>query len=209
MNHLQKRRRILAWMGAAAALPLAPAAFAQVRAPTPRGTEGPFYPRSFPADRDNDLTRVAGSATVAAGTILDLSGRILDRRGAPLPGAVIEIWQCDADGTYLHVGDMQPAADRNFQGWGLDTADAEGRYRFRTIRPVPYTGRTPHIHFTVRRGERRVLTSQMYVEGESGNERDFLYRHLGGDAKLVTMKLDNAPAGSGAMLRASLDIVLA
>lgn len=209
MAGFAQRRRVLRWMGAAGVLPFLPAfAGAQDLRPMPASTEGPFYPRTFPADQDNDLTRVTGAAGVAAGTILDLSGRILDRRGKPLDGALIEIWQCDVHGTYHYVGDAQPPADPDFQGWGTDRVDAEGRYRFRTIQPVPYSGRTAHIHYTVRVGGRRVFTSQMYVEGEAGNERDFLYRALGRDAKLATMKLEDAPASSGAKLRGVLDIVV-
>ena len=203
------RRRALRWIGAAALAPWLPgSALAQDLRPMPASTEGPFYPRTFPADRDNDLTRVEGAAGIAAGTILDLSGRILDRRGKPVAGALIEIWQCDVHGTYHHVSE-QGIADPNFQGWGTDRVDAEGRYRFRTIQPVPYSGRTSHIHYTVRVAGKRVFTSQMYVEGEAGNERDFLYRALGRDAKLATMKLDDAPADSGAKVRGVLDIVVA
>jgi protocatechuate 3,4-dioxygenase beta subunit len=128
----------------------------------------------------------------------------MDREGRPRAGSRVEIWQCDARGEYHHVGEPEARAIRDFQGFGAVTTDAEGRYRFRTIKPVPYPGRTPHIHFTVVEGGKRRLTSQMFVEGEPGNERDGLYRHLGKDARLVTMKL----ADAGASLRGSLDIVL-
>ncbi len=207
MTHSPRRRIVLARMGAVALAPLVatPALAADELPPTPRMTEGPFYPREAPPERDNDLTRVPGAAGIAAGTILDLGGRILDRRGRPVAGAAIEIWQCDAFGQYHLVGEPAASGDARFQGWGVDRADAEGRYRFRTIRPAPYPGRTPHIHFTVLVGERRVLTSQMFVEGEPGNERDFLYRGLGREARLVTMRLE----GGGAALRGRLEIVLA
>jgi protocatechuate 3,4-dioxygenase beta subunit len=169
---------------------------------TPRMTEGPFYPRSFPKDTDNDLTRIDGHNRAAEGTPLDLTGRVLDRSGRPHAGAKVEIWQCDARGQYHHVG--EPEGDPDFQGFGAVVADAEGRYRFHTIKPVPYPGRTPHIHFTIVEGGRRRLTSQIFIEGESGNERDGLYRSLGRDARLVTMKLE----GSDATLRGALDIVV-
>lgn len=198
------RRRVLAWMGAAAVAPLVPTpALADDRPPTPAMTEGPFYPRRFPADVDGDLTRVAGRAQRAMGTPLALSGRVLDRRGAPRAGARVEIWQCDATGEYHHVG--APPGDPDFQGFGAVTTDADGRYAFTTIKPAPYPGRTPHIHFTVAEGGRRRLTSQMFVEGEPGNARDGLYRYLGREARLVTMKLENAGAG----LAGALDIVVA
>jgi protocatechuate 3,4-dioxygenase beta subunit len=206
MKSLHERRRVLAWIGMAALAPLAATpALADEIPPTPRLTEGPFYPRTFPRDSDGDLTRVEGRPSVAQGTVLDVSGRVVDRRGAPRAGARVEIWQCDALGQYHHVGSMQSEGDPNFQGFGAVVTDADGRYRFRTIKPVPYPGRTPHIHFAVLEGGRRRLTSQMFVEGESQNERDGLYRSLGRDARLVTLKLEGAADG----LRGALDVVLA
>jgi protocatechuate 3,4-dioxygenase beta subunit len=172
------------------------------RAPTPRMTEGPFYPNTFPRDVDADLTRIEGRAGVAQGTPLQVTGRVVDRGGRPRAGARVEIWQCDAQGQYHHVGG--PEGDANFQGFGFTNTDAEGRYTFRTIKPVPYPGRTPHIHFNVVEGNRRRLTSQMFIEGEPGNARDGLYRSLGADAKLVTMKLEQAGAG----LAGALDVVV-
>jgi protocatechuate 3,4-dioxygenase beta subunit len=165
-------------------------------------TEGPFYPNTFPKDIDADLTRIEGRAGVAQGTILDVSGRVVDRSGKPRAGARVEIWQCDTTGSYHHVGGA--VGDENFQGFGFVLADADGRYALRTVKPVPYPGRTPHIHFTVLEGGRRRLTSQMFIDGEPGNARDGLYRSLGAEAKLVTMKLETAGAG----LKGSLDMVL-
>ena len=69
--------------------------------------------------------------------------------------------------------------DDGFQGLGAARADAQGRLRFRTIRPVPYPGRTPHIHVTLRHASFGELTSQLFVAGDAGNERDFLWRSLG------------------------------
>lgn len=197
------RRRFVLLLGALAV----PRAFAADLAPTPTMTEGPFYPRRFPADTDGDLTRIAGSTRPAEGQVLDVAGRVLDRSGRPRAGARVEVWQCDAWGEYHHVGGS--GGDPGFQGYGAVTTDAEGRYAFRTIRPVPYPGRTPHIHFTVVEGGRRRLTSQMFVEGDPGNERDFLYRQLAGEARRVTLRLEDAPKGSGAALKGALDVVLA
>ena len=203
---MNERRRILAWLGAAALAPLAPTpVLADDRKPTPRMTEGPFYPTSFPADTDADLTRVAGQARVAEGTPLSVTGRVLDRGGKPRANARVEIWQCDAFGQYHHVGEPAGSGDPHFQGFGAVSTDAEGRYAFRTIKPVPYPGRTPHIHFTVVENGKRRLTSHMFIEGEAANERDFLYRNLGAEAKLVTMRLQ----GDAKALSGALDIVVA
>jgi len=197
------RRIFLLHAGLAAVAPLvATPALADDHPPTPRMTEGPFYPSTFPRDIDADLTRVEGRAGVAQGAVLEVGGRVIDRSGKPRAGARFEIWQCDAQGQYHHVGG--PEGDANFQGFGFMTTDAEGRYAFRTIRPVPYPGRTPHIHFTVLENGRKRLTSQMFIEGEPGNARDGLYRSLGADAKWVTMKLEQA----GTSLRGKLDVVL-
>jgi protocatechuate 3,4-dioxygenase, beta subunit len=204
---LDARRRTLVLLGASLLLPATPA-LAAGHPPTPRMTEGPFYPTSFPKDIDADLTRVAGRSGIARGAVLDVTGRILDRSGKPLANARLELWQCDDGGEYHHVGNAQGAGDENFQGFGVATADADGRYRFRTIKPVAYPGRAPHIHFLVRDGGNKRLVSQMFVEGEPGNARDFLYRNLGADARLVTLRLSDAPASSGAKLAGALDIVV-
>lgn len=203
MNH--SRRDFLLTAAATGALALGPVrpAHASALTPTPRVSEGPFYPQSFPADVDNDLTRVAGKSGSAKGTVLDVTGRVLDTSGKPIANARIEIWQCDTTGTYHHVG--YDAGDENFQGFGATTTDAEGRYRFRTIKPVPYPGRTPHIHYIVKPPNGKRLTSQMFIEGEAQNERDFLYRAVRDAMARERLMLKLA---GGEALTGVLDIVL-
>ncbi len=175
-NPLSRRKLIsgsLAFAGTSSLLQL-PANTASVLPPTPRQTPGPFYPLSFPQDADNDLVHVAGRQGAAKGRITRITGRILDPNGRPVPRVRVEIWQCDADGRYHHVRDGRADAprDANFQGYGATTTDPSGGYQFLTIKPVPYPGRTPHIHFAVSgRGFERFIT-QMYVGGEPGNDGD-------------------------------------
>lgn len=144
---------------------------------TPSQTEGPFYPVAWPADSDFDLLRNGARAPVAQGTPAWVVGSVSDRAGRPLRGALVEIWQCDPAGHYHHPGDGN-RADPAFQGAGRVAVDADGRWRFRTLRPVAYAGRTPHIHVKVKLAQRELLTTQLYVSGDPGNARDFLWRRL-------------------------------
>lgn len=203
------RRRMLS--GAASSLvlvALAPRVRAQGLTVTPPQTEGPFYPVAIPEDADNDLVKVAGKAGDAKGTIAYVAGRVLDRNGRPVPGATVEIWQCDHLGRYMHPGDRGPR-DEAFQGFGRMATDGEGGYRFRTIRPVPYTGRTPHIHFAVLASGRPRLVTQMYVAGEAQNERDFIYRSLDPAARrAVTVALAPRSGAEAGALAGTFDLVL-
>ena len=177
MSHPSRLRRQVV-LGASALVLAAPLAAAR-RALTPSQTAGPFYPVTPPLHRDNDLTRVDGRSGRAAGRIAALSGRVLDIDGRPLAGLRVEIWQCDANGRYRHPRDRGGAVeDPNFQGFGHTITDAEGRYRFRTIRPVPYPGRTPHIHAAVFQEGGRPFVTQIYVAGEPLNERDGLFMRV-------------------------------
>jgi len=176
------RRRLLTGSAAVLAATAAPAwlspALAQptTRQPTPSQTEGPFYPVALPADSDFDLLR-NGNSTYTRGQPAWVQGTVVDLAGVPVSGAVVEIWQCDHAGHYHHPGDGD-RADPAFQGFGRVSVGRDGRYRFRTLKPVPYGGRTPHIHVKVRLDRMELLTTQLYVADEPGNERDFLWRRL-------------------------------
>jgi len=175
---------------------------AAARRPTPRQTEGPFYPVSLPQDSDADLLR-NGQLQYSLGEPAWVEGTVSDLEGRPLAGAQVEIWQCDQAGHYHHPGDRGPA-DPRFQGFGRVTVGSDGRYRFRTIKPVPYSGRTPHIHVKVKLEQRELLTTQLYVEGDPNNERDFLWRNLGEARSLVTIPFRRGSDG----MQASFPIVV-
>lgn len=173
------RRTFLKTSTAGLAAAVVPQA-AQALVATPGATEGPYYPA--PAmrfdDADNDLVRTEGQVREAGGEIIYLTGQVTDADGNPVPGARVEIWQCDANGRYLHTGDNRDTPrDAAFQGFGHHVTGKDGQYRFRTIRPVPYPGRAPHIHVKVITGQ-HTLTTQLYLAGEPGNARDVLYRRL-------------------------------
>ena len=188
-------------------------AIADGLAATPAQTEGPFYPVAFPADSDNDLVQVRGQAAHAMGTILHLQGRVLDASGKPLSGARVEIWQCDAQGIYDHPG--QPGRERRdsaFQGYGRMLTDAQSAYSFRTLKPVAYPGRTPHIHLKVATADGRRLTTQFYLAGDPQNERDFVYRGAlrdVGSRERIEMRLESANGLEAGAFATSMDIVIA
>jgi protocatechuate 3,4-dioxygenase beta subunit len=188
-----------------------PGAFAEELTRTPRQTEGPFYPDKLPLDTDNDLLVVNDSLTPAVGEVTHLGGKILDARGEPVRNALVEIWQCDNKGVYLHTGDSGgKERDKNFQGFGRFLTGSSGEYYFRTIKPVPYPGRTPHIHFKVKKGGKELLTTQCYVRGEKLNDRDGIYRSLRDPKERDAVTVAFAPVkGSRAgELGAKFDIVL-
>ena len=189
-------------------LALAAAASAASLAPTPAQTPGPFYPSVLPEDRDADLVVIKGRPGRALGTLLYLTGRVLDTSGNPVADALVEIWQADAHGRYLPPKDSAPGQrDPNFQGYGQTRTDAAGAYRFRTIRPVPYESRPPHIHFQITRAGFRPLVTQMYVVGEPGREDS---SYFGGQRVRDALSVTLSPAAGAepGALAASFDIVL-
>lgn len=160
-----------------------PGAFAEeLLKPTPRLTEGPFYPDRLPLDQDNDLIVIGDGTTPAVGEITHLTGRVLTPAGSTLRGATVEIWQCDANAVYLHSKDSdrkKSQQDQNFQGYGKFETASDGGYRFRTIKPVPYPGRpAPHIHIKVSQNGHELLTTQLLIRGHEGNVRDGVFRQV-------------------------------
>jgi len=201
-----RRRALAAALVAAPALWLGMPARAQApRRLTPRQTEGPFYPLELPRDSDFDLLR-NGSLAYAQGQAAWIEGTVTDIDGKPVTGAVVEIWQCDSAGHYHHPGDGN-RADAAFQGFGKVPVDASGQYRFRTIRPVAYSSRAPHIHVKVKLATRTLLTSQFYVQGDPGNTRDFVWRNLRDDADRAAVTAAFVAGSDG--LRATFPIVVA
>lgn len=195
-----------AWIAAVSA---APGLFAADLAKTPSSTEGPFYPDKLPLDTDNDLLIITDRITPAVGEITHLTGRVLGVDGEPIRNCLVEIWQCDQQGAYLHSGTSNAEKrDRNFQGYGRFLTDREGRYYFRTIKPVPYPGRTPHIHFAINRGKKRLLTTQLFVKDDPNNERDGIYRSLGEQRSGVTTEFSPIPDSQLGELAASFEIIV-
>lgn len=206
-----RRRRALCALVATAMLPVGRARSqptAPARSPTPSQPEGPFYPKTFPADRDSDLTQVLGRATKAQGTPLYLSGRVFARDGRPLGHATVELWQCDVHGRYHHAGDDGVPRDDNFQGYGIATADAEGRYAFKTIRPVPYGGRPPHLHIRARTGSGPVLITQIYIAGDELAGDSVLSGASSATARQLTMMLTPSTGREPGALGGTFDLVL-
>ncbi len=205
---LFERRRgivITAALAASSSLGLRALAQAPSRQLTPAQTEGPFYPVTLPADSDADLL-ANGALRYARGRPAWVEGTVSDLDGRPVRGAVVEIWQCDEQGHYHHPGDGG-RADPAFQGFGKVGVDGEGAWRFRTIRPVAYGGRAPHIHVKVRLAARELLTTQLYVQGDAGNARDFLWRSLRDDQERAALTVAFVSGSDG--LRARFPIVVA
>jgi protocatechuate 3,4-dioxygenase, beta subunit len=213
---LPSRRLFVASAASAAILPFwtVRGAFAEELTKTPSQTEGPFYPNKLPLDTDNDLIVINDNITPAVGEITHLTGKILDPKGNPVKNAVVEIWQCDANGVYLHTNDSdgkKDKQDKNFQGFGRFVTGSTGEYYFRTIKPVPYPGRTPHIHFKVKQGRKHLLTTQMYAKGEAQrNAKDGIYTSVK-DAKqkdAITIDFEKVKESKIGELAANFVIVL-
>jgi len=212
MNPLTPRREFLSRTALGLAFLTVPGAYAEQLIQTPRQTEGPFYPDHLPLDTDNDLLVINDSLSPAAGEVTYVSGRLLGPNGEPIRGAIIEIWQCDNSGVYLHSksGGTVEKKDKNFQGFGRFVTGSSGEYLFRTIKPVPYPGRTPHIHYAVKMKGRDKWTTQCYIKGHPGNEKDGIWRSMKDEKQRdsVTVDFASLPGAKAGELAAKFDIVM-
>lgn len=207
------RRTFLGATVATTAALWTPGAFAEALTRTPAQTEGPFYPDRLPLDTDNDLLVLNDSLTPAVGEVTHLTGRVLTVSGSPVANASVEIWQCDAHGNYIHsrgAPSDPDSRDSGFQGFGRFLTSRTGEYYFRTIKPVPYPGRAPHIHVIVRRGDKRLLTTQCYIAGHELNERDGILRRITDKQarQSIVLPFEKIPDSKLGELTANFDIVL-
>ena len=213
--HVPDRRLFLGSAAAAAILPFwtVKGAYAEELTKTPSQTEGPFYPNKLPLDTDNDLLIINDNITPAVGEVTHLTGKILDEKGNPVKNAVVEIWQCDANGVYIHTNDSgmkKDKQDKNFQGFGRFMTGSTGEYYFRTIKPVPYSIRAPHIHFKIKKAGKELLTTQCYIKGHDGNAKDGIYRAIKNPKELdaVTIAFEKVKESKTGELSATFTIVL-
>ena len=185
--------------------------YAEALTLTPRATEGPYYPDHLPLDQDNDLLRVKGAEAAAHGTVVEFGGRLLNADGQPLAHHRIELWQADNNGCYIHSNGTQRGKERDpaFQGYGRIDTNAKGEYRFRTIKPGLYTGRTIHWHIAVNKDRKRMLTTQLFIAGVPQNDRDGILRGMGTDAQRLSVIREFKPVSTGSKeLAATWDIVI-
>jgi protocatechuate 3,4-dioxygenase beta subunit len=208
--YIINRRSFLTSAGVTALAYTIPGAFAEL-IQTPRQTEGPFYPNQLPLDTDNDLIIVNDSLTPAVGTITHLSGTVMDIKGNPVRNALVEIWQVDNNASYIHTKDRNHSKrDTHFQGFGRFLTNSKGQYYFRTIKPVAYPGRTPHIHVAVKiKGKKRLVT-QCYIKGEARNARDGVLKRIQDAKQRQSIIIDFAPIKESKTgeLQARFDLVL-
>ncbi|WP_432695139.1 protocatechuate 3,4-dioxygenase [Marinobacterium sp. YM272] len=137
------------------------------RTPTPKQTEGPFYPVVPIPLRENLITQANG----LTGEPILLYGQVIDTNGNPIPDIKVEIWQCDGQGIYDHPRQSNHENfDASFAGFGATVTQDDGRYQFQTLYPVPYSSRPPHIHVKLWRDGHELLTTQLYLQGQTGNE---------------------------------------
>ena len=145
-------------------------------APTLRQTEGPYFTPMSPERADLIEAGMPGQP-------IELVGFVLTRSCKPVPEALLDLWQADSKGDYDNTG---------YRLRGHQFADAAGRFRFRTIVPAQYPGRTPHFHIKVQPKGGRVLTTQLYFPDEPANRRDPIFRR---ELLIRTAKSEGSLAG--------------
>jgi protocatechuate 3,4-dioxygenase, beta subunit len=204
----QSRRKLLQSLLFTTGGVITSSVYAEALTLTPRATEGPYYPDHLPLDQDNDLTQIIGGKAPALGTVTEIGGRLLNVDGQPLKDAVIELWQADQNGCYIHSKGAPRGKERDpqFQGYGKITTNDKGEYRFRTIKPALYTGRTRHYHFAVKQNGKRMLTTQLYFAHEPQNEKDGILRSIRDEAQRLSVIREFKPMNEG--LQATWDIVI-
>lgn len=176
---------------------------------TPSQAEGPYYPVQKPDERDNDLTIVASASGAPVGERLLLQGRVYDGSGQPMPDVLIEIWQTDASGIYLHPGDPNTARrDPNFQFYGEALTAADGSYSFLTIIPGEYEPRPRHIHVKIKRDGRELLTTQFYFPDDLSTSADGIFASAGDAANALLVTLQPGRDDWGELLLGERDLIL-
>ena len=188
-KHFLISRRTLAGAGLASAGLIAAtgARAVQGRPLTAESPMGPFFPLSVPSDSDADLTMIKGHSKRASGQVIEVTGRILDLKGNPIPRARLDLWQANAAGRYAHPADPATAPlDPDFQGFASIVSDAKGEWRVVTVKPAGYDSpighRPPHIHFDIRGKSHRNIAQLYFPEDAEGNAKDSLYKALGAEA---------------------------
>lgn len=195
-NHLFSRRAFAGSALASATLLAAKGASAATeQPPTPSQTMGPFYPIQRLSEVDADLTWIKGHRNRAKGTVIEVTGRVLDRFGNPVSGAKLELWQCNAAGRYAHANDIATAPlDPDFQGFAAITSGKQGEWRITTIKPAGYNSpigrRTPHIHFDVQGRTHRLITQMYFSDEQATNAKDALYMEMGKAAEQTVARVD-------------------
>ena len=208
------RRQLIQQAAFSAAAFSTPGLFAdqleQTLSKTAHQTEGPFYPNKLPLDTDNDLLIVNDSITPAVGKVTHLTGRVLDLSGEPIRNATVEIWQADSNGVYIHTrGGDRDKLDGNFQGFGRFMTNSKGEYYFRTIKPVLYGNRPPHIHLAVKQGAKRMLTTQIYTKDDPRNKTDRILNSIPQQSKeRLIVEYKPLPGTKTGELATNFDVVI-
>ena len=210
-RHVSRRDVLRAALAAGAALAVPGRAVAERCQETPHQEEGPFYLNSYdrtrPVPHNRDLTAVPGATGRPEGDLISVTGRVMDPECRPVRGAMVEIWQANARGRYIHAADPNPAPkDPNFLGFGEAMTDENGIYSFKTIKPgaYPVPGgwiRPPHIHFKVHGGFFHMMVTQMYFAGEEHNRDDFLLNSISkAEQKRLIIEPTRRPGSNGETL---------